>query len=105
MRAIYLPIGLASLCCFLGGQIYGSFAAASRAAATSAEVTLAPEAEGDTAAGASPVEPGDHPAARIDLFGNEIENAVEDYRIDLGGGVYERHAPETLEARLAAPSS
>ena len=41
---------------------------------------------------------------RLDLYGNEIEDAVGDYRIDVRGDIYERHSPETEVTRLAAPS-
>jgi hypothetical protein len=42
---------------------------------------------------------------RFDLYGNEIEEAVGDYRIDVRGDIYERHSPETEVTRLTAPSS
>jgi hypothetical protein len=42
--------------------------------------------------------------ARVDLYGNEIEPAVGDYRIDFRGEVYERHAPDIEVTRLGAPS-
>jgi hypothetical protein len=41
---------------------------------------------------------------RVDLYGNEIEEAVGDYRIDVRGDIYERHSPETEVTQLAAPS-
>jgi hypothetical protein len=41
---------------------------------------------------------------RIDLNGNEIDDAVGDYRIDRRGEMYERHAPDTALLRLSAPS-
>jgi len=40
---------------------------------------------------------------RIDLNGNEIDDAVSDYRVDRGGEMYERHAPDTALLRLSAP--
>ena len=40
---------------------------------------------------------------RIDLNGNEIDDAVGDYRIDRRGELYERHAPDTALLRLSAP--
>ena len=40
----------------------------------------------------------------IDLFGNEIERAVSDYRVDYTGDIYEAHSPDTAITRLAAPS-
>jgi hypothetical protein len=42
---------------------------------------------------------------RIDLYGNEVEEAVGDYRIDFDGEVYERHSPDTEVARLGTPSA
>jgi hypothetical protein len=41
---------------------------------------------------------------RVDLYGNEIEEAVGDYRIDVRGDIYERHSPDTEVTQLAAPS-
>jgi hypothetical protein len=41
---------------------------------------------------------------RVDLYGNEIDNAVGEYRIDIRGDLYERHSPGTEVTRLAAPS-
>jgi hypothetical protein len=46
----------------------------------------------------TPVEP------RVDVYGNEIEDAVGDYRIDPGGDVYENHSPDTEVTRLNAPT-
>ena len=40
---------------------------------------------------------------RFDIHGNEIDNAVGDYRVDKGGELYERHAPDTALLRLSAP--
>ena len=42
---------------------------------------------------------------RVDLYGNEVEEAVGDYRIDVRGDVYERHSPDTEVTQLAAPCS
>jgi hypothetical protein len=42
---------------------------------------------------------------RVDLYGNEVEDAVGDYRIDVRGDLYERHSPDTEVTQLAAPSS
>jgi hypothetical protein len=41
---------------------------------------------------------------RLDLYGNEIDNPVGDYRIDHRGDLYERHSPGTEVTQLAAPS-
>jgi hypothetical protein len=40
---------------------------------------------------------------RVDVNGNEIDNAVGDYRVDPRGEMYERHAPDTALPRLGAP--
>lgn len=40
---------------------------------------------------------------RVDLNGNEIDNAVGDYRVDPRGEMYERHAPDTALTHLGAP--
>jgi hypothetical protein len=47
--------------------------------------------------------PEDWPASRVDLNGNEIDDAVGDYRVDLRGEMYEGHAPETALPHLGAP--
>ena len=41
---------------------------------------------------------------RRDLYGNEIEPAVTDYRVDFYGDVYERQSPDTAILELTAPS-
>jgi hypothetical protein len=41
---------------------------------------------------------------RVDLNGNEIDEAVGDYRVDTRGDMYERHAPDTALLHLSAPS-
>ena len=50
-----------------------------------------------TAVNAGAIEP------RVDRYGNEIEDAVGDYRIDPGGDVYESHSPDTEVTRLSVP--
>lgn len=40
----------------------------------------------------------------LDLYGNEVDNAVGDYRIDIRGDLYERHSPGTEVTQLAAPT-
>lgn len=41
----------------------------------------------------------------IDRYGNELERAVTDYRIDARGDVYERHSPQTALPEPAPPST
>jgi hypothetical protein len=40
---------------------------------------------------------------RFDLNGNEVDDAVGDYRIDARGEMYELHAPDTALLHLSAP--
>jgi FtsZ-interacting cell division protein ZipA len=40
-----------------------------------------------------------------DMYGNEIEEALGDYRIDVRGEMYERHAPQTALPEPAKPST
>lgn len=40
---------------------------------------------------------------RVDLNGNEIDDAVSDYRVDGRGEMYERHAPDTALLHLSSP--
>jgi hypothetical protein len=42
-------------------------------------------------------------APRVDLYGNEIDDAVGDYRQDRRGDTYEWHSPQTEVAKLAPP--
>ena len=41
---------------------------------------------------------------RVDLYGNEIQDAVGDYRVDPRGDTYESHAPDTEVTRLSGPT-
>jgi hypothetical protein len=65
----------------------------------------------DTTAVSDPMWPDEAPmyeqeaARRVDVYGNEIETAVGDYRIDLRGDVYERHSPETALPDLSSPGT
>ena len=40
---------------------------------------------------------------RVDLNGNEIDEAVSDYRVDGRGEMYERHSPDTALLHLGTP--
>ena len=42
---------------------------------------------------------------RMDRYGNPIETANGDYRIDPRGELYERHSPDTAVTRLPVPST
>ena len=41
----------------------------------------------------------------LDLYGNRIEEAVGDYRVDPRGDIFERHSPSTAVPRLPDPST
>src|SRR3954462_2977226 len=49
----------------------------------------------DSAPRTLPTHDDDWPDPRVDLNGNEIDEAVSDYRVDGRGELYERHAPDT----------
>jgi hypothetical protein len=40
---------------------------------------------------------------RVDIYGNPIDEAIGDYRVDPQGDVYEWHSPETALLKLGAP--
>jgi hypothetical protein len=42
---------------------------------------------------------------RVDIYGNEVFEAVGDYRVDRQGDIYERHAPDTAVLRLGPPGT
>jgi len=43
--------------------------------------------------------------SHLDIYGNEIEDALGDYRIDPAGDVYELHSPDTEVPHLGPPIS
>jgi hypothetical protein len=45
---------------------------------------------------------GDGP---VDLYGNEVTDAVAKYKFDATGSLYETHSPQTELPRLASPKS
>jgi hypothetical protein len=105
MKKLRFGIGLIWVLSLVAGRGTWFPATASPIAATSAEITALTLAPGGEVAGASPVEQNVSPDPRVDLLGNEIEDALADYRIDLGGGVYESHSPDTAVQRLGSPST
>ena len=64
----------------------------SRTPATSpaAEATPSPQAE--------EIDP-------IDMYGNEVSDAVAKYKLDATGALYEMHSPQTEVPRLGSPKS
>ena len=57
----------------------------------------------DNAPHALPTRDDDWADPRVDLNGNEVDDAVSDYRVDRRGELYERHAPDTALLHLGAP--
>jgi len=41
----------------------------------------------------------------VDLYGNEVTDAVATYTLDPAGSLYELHSPQTELPRLASPKS
>lgn len=41
----------------------------------------------------------------VDLYGNEVTDAVATYRFDATGSLYETHSPQTELPRLGSPKS
>jgi hypothetical protein len=52
----------------------------------------------------SVVRPGDAQGA-VDLYGNEVTDAVAKYGLDATGDLYELHSPQTELPRLKSPKS
>jgi hypothetical protein len=68
------------------------------------------EYDAGTTAVSDPADGGDVPwdaseTGRVDRYGNPIETAIGDYRIDRSGEIYERHSPDTAVPRLGVPSA
>src|ERR1700741_3921210 len=50
-----------------------------------------------------PTRDDDWAEPKVDLNGNEVDDAVSDYGVDSRGEMYERHAPDTALLHLGAP--
>jgi hypothetical protein len=108
MTAFRGVIGLVWLLALLAGRGMWHSASASAVTATSAGFTDQASWPPYTVTSEPLMEPHDPETSgspRFDLFGNEIEEAIADYRVDLRGGIYERHSPETAVQKLGAPTS
>ena len=53
----------------------------------------------------NPVIDDEREILRLDKYGNEIETAIGDYRIDPRGDIYERHSPDTALPSLTSPAA
>ncbi len=49
--------------------------------------------------------PGDDMPHNLDLYGNEVTDAVAKYRFDASGLLYELHSPQTEVPKLAPPKT
>lgn len=53
--------------------------------------------------------PADRPSADdggvVDLYGNEVTDAIATYGVDPAGSLYELHSPQTELPRLGSPKS
>ncbi len=105
MEAIRLGIGLLWVLSWLGGLGVWDSATTSRFTATPAEITAQSVSPAGESFSSPSAELDDSIEPQLDLLGNEVEDALADYRIDLGGGIYERHSPETAVPRLGSPST
>ena len=68
--------------------------------------TAAPLVLTESASAASIENPADRdPDANLDLYGNDVSNAVAQYKLDPSGSLYELHSPQTQLPRLGSPKS
>ena len=102
LRAVLVALGLAIL--LAGSHIWGKYAIS-----RPITVTIHPQADttsvlDEAATGAAQRDEGrgDWAEARVDVNGNEIDEAVGDYRVDSRGEMYEHHAPDTALPHLGA---
>ena len=108
MTTLRVAITLIWVLSFVAGRHLWTVATPSGIAANSAEFTDQPLPLPRAVVGGSLVEhhdSGERREPEVDLFGNEIEEAIADYRVDLRGTIYERHSPETAVSRLGSPST
>jgi len=103
MNKVYAALAAIWLGCVGAGEAMWMTECSSSIDSTAAEITAqSPPTEGGVT-GAPSVEGHDSSTPRVDVLGNEIEDAIADYRVDLAGAVYERHSPETAVPRLGSP--
>jgi hypothetical protein len=101
---VYAAIGILWLCSLFAGSAVWCSGLTSLIASSPAGITAQPIVVPSAVTRGPQVESSSL-EPRVDLLGNEIEDAVADYRVDLGGDVYERHSPETAVPKLGSPSS
>ena len=98
-RALLVAVGLVSL--LTGSTMWAKHAMA--APITVVRPHVDSTAVLDNVVKSGTVHDDDWAEPRVDLNGNEIDDAVGDYRVDPRGEMYERHAPDTVLPRLGAP--
>jgi hypothetical protein len=72
--------------------------------------SAAPTEAGTPASAPDPDAPGvrdplDDSQGNVDLYGNDVTDAVAQYKFDGTGALYELHSPQTEVARLPSPKS
>jgi hypothetical protein len=65
----------------------------------------APDEPGAPRLGPSPDVDRQDSAGTVDLYGNEVSDAVAKYRVDTTGSVYELHSPHTELPKLRSPKT
>jgi len=79
--------------------------------ATSSQIDATPDAAQISTISDEPLASSDLNHAEIkedgpvDLYGNEVTDAVATYRFDATGSLYETHSPQTELPRLGSPKS
>ena len=67
---------------------------------TSISIPLVEDAAEEATSKANP-----YTQPQFDVYGNQIDEAVGDYRVDPRGDLYEQHSPDTALLKLAPPST
>ena len=94
---------------FVGAVLTPELVRGSRAEPPSAVATPAtsPAPSDDVTSGTSAQDFQDPSDADgpVDLYGNEVTNAIAKYKFDATGSLYETHSPQTELPRLSSPKS
>ena len=69
------------------------------------DVAVSPPSHAGIEAATGDSDPPDDSRGNVDLFGNDVSDAVARYRLDATGSLYEVHSPQTEIPKLAAPKS
>jgi len=94
---VFRPLGIAVVIALVMCALFSLSAQRARETAiTSASHEKLTPREGDSQ---------DDPTSTVDLFGNDVSDAVAEYRLDATGSLYEVHSPQTEIPKLASPKS